>query len=516
MDPRTPRLSASRALVLGGLVATAAGAVGIAALRRWRRARTGAPTSRAAARARLPVRGTERIERRLHVARLGGRAGAAFALHRARRVFASVERQAELDERFQLQTAEQVTEALGHMKGALMKLGQMASYLHAGLPEHVREALAQLQQDAPPMAPELAADVVERELGAPPDRVFLEWDPHPIASASIGQVHRAITQDGRAVAVKVQYPGIDEAIRADLDTAGLVFAGAGMLFPGLEPGPLVDEIRARIVEEVDYAAEARNQQLFADAYRDHPFIHVPDVVAELSTQRVLTTELAEGVRFEEMATWGQEERDLAAEAIYRFVFRSLYRLHAFNGDPHPGNYLFQPGGRVTFLDFGLVKHFTAAEVAVFGDMIQAMVLERDMARYRDLLRRTGLLPDGDAFTDDEVREYFGHFYDFVMDDREVTITPEWSHETVARFFDPTGPYGEIAKAANLPPSFVIIQRINLGLFAILGDLGATANFRRISDELWPWVNGPPATELGKLEAEWLATRSPDGDASATG
>src|SRR5690606_17330528 len=132
----------------------------------------------------------------------------------------------------------------------------------------------------------------------------------------------------------------------DLDNAGMVFAGVGLMFPGLEPGPLVEELRARLIEEVDYVNEARNQRLFANAYRGHPFIHVPDVVPELSTPRVLTTELAEGVRFEEMARWSQSERDLAAEAIYRFVFRSLYRLSAFNGDPHPGNYLFRPGGQV--------------------------------------------------------------------------------------------------------------------------------------------------------------------------
>src|SRR5690606_20925499 len=160
--------------------------------------------------------------------------------------------------------------ALGGMKGAFMKLGQMASYLDVGLPEHAREALAGLQHDAPPMSADLAAGVVERELGRPPDRLFAEWDPVPVASASIGQVHRAITHDGRAVAVKVQYPGVDEAIAADLDAAGTVFGAMGLAFSGFEPGPLVEEIRARVLEELDYANEARNQQLFADFYRGHP------------------------------------------------------------------------------------------------------------------------------------------------------------------------------------------------------------------------------------------------------
>ena len=446
---------------------------------------------------------TERIRK---VAQTGGKAGATFAVHKARRAFASTERQAELDAAFELQTAEQVAETLGHMKGALMKLGQMASYLDSGIAEPVRQALAGLQQDAPPMSSELAASVVERELGAPPEELFLDWDPVPMASASIGQVHRAITQDRQAVAVKVQYPGVDEAIRSDLANSALLGTIMGVMFPGLEPGPLVEEIRARVTEELDYALEARSQQTFADYYRGHPTIHVPDVVPALSTGRVLTTELAEGVRFDEMLTWTQEERDQAAETIYRFVFRSLYRLMAFNGDPHPGNYVFRPGGQVSFLDFGMVKYYRPDEVRLFEDMITAYVLDQDVREYRKIIERIGLLKPGLAFSDAEVEEYFGHFYSFVVEDAEMTITPEWSSQTMSRFFDPNGPYGEIAKSANLPPAFVIIQRINLGLMAILGDMHATANFRRIAEELWPWVDRGPTTELGKQEAIWLANK----------
>ena len=189
--------------------------------------------------------------------------------------------------------------------------------------------------------------------------MFETWDEVPIAAASIGQVHRAITRDGRAVAVKVQYPGVDAAIRADLENTDLLFRLIALAFPGLEPKALVDELRERLIEELDYTIEARNQRLFADYYAEHPFIHVPAVLDELSTARVLTTELATGARFDELMRWSQTERDLAAETLFRFVFRGIYRIAAFNGDPHPGNYLFAPGGRVTFLDFGLVKHYTA-------------------------------------------------------------------------------------------------------------------------------------------------------------
>jgi hypothetical protein len=185
-------------------------------------------------------------------------------------VFASAERKVELDTAFELRTAEQVAAALGEMKGALMKLGQMASYLDQGLPEHVRGALAQLQSDAPPMSAELAAGVIRSELGHDPDVVFATWDPVPIASASIGQVHRAMTHDGEAVAVKVQYPGVAEAMASDLANIGLLFGGLGQLFPGFEPGPVVAELRERLTEELDYANEAANQIRFGEEYASCP------------------------------------------------------------------------------------------------------------------------------------------------------------------------------------------------------------------------------------------------------
>jgi predicted unusual protein kinase regulating ubiquinone biosynthesis (AarF/ABC1/UbiB family) len=454
-----------------------------------------------------PLSSTTRAARTADVARLGTKAGSAYALHRARRAFASAERKEELDAELQLRTAEQVAEALGHMKGALMKIGQMASYLDQGLPEPIREQLAQLQADAPPMAAELAAEVVERELGAPPSDIFDTWDPVPFAAASIGQVHRAITKDGRAVAVKVQYPGVDEAIEADLANAGMLVQIIGMVFPGVEPEPIVEELKVRLREELDYVLEAANQRLFEAYYRDHPFISVPPVVDELSSKRVLTTELAEGARFDELLTWAQSEKDLAAETIYRFVFGSLYRLGAFNGDPHPGNYLFNPGGRVTFLDFGLVKRFTPDELTLLANMSETFAMEIDMAKFRRAISESGFLRDPSKFSDDDIESYFRHFWEFVMVDEELTTTPEWSSESVRRFFDPTGGYGEIMRAVNVPASFVILQRINLGLGGVLGELRATRNWRRIAMEQWPFVNGPPSTPLGVEEAGWLARQS---------
>ncbi len=194
--------------------------------------------------------------------------------------------------------------------------------------------------------------------------MFVEWDPEPIAAASIGQVHRAVAVDPRtgdevAVAVKVQYPGVADAIEADLANTDLLGSLLRQGFSGLDPADLVAEVKERITEELDYHYEAANQTRFVEYYRDHPFIHVPAVIPHLSSARVLTSELVVGAPWREVLGWEQAERDLAGEGLFRFVFRSLYRMRAFNGDPHPGNYLFHGDGRISFIDFGLVRYFSA-------------------------------------------------------------------------------------------------------------------------------------------------------------
>lgn len=444
-----------------------------------------------------------RLGRTAEMAKAGGRIGRRQAVHRARRAFASADRREALDRENEFRTAEDVAAALGNMKGALMKLGQLASFLDNGLPEPMREALASLQQDAPPMSGALAGEVVERELGLSPEKLFAEWDPEPIAAASIGQVHRAITHDGRAVAVKVQYPGVDQAIKADLANTALLTQMIAMMFPGFEPGPMIQELKARILEELDYRLEAENQRMFASFYRDHPFIHVPGVVDEFSSGRVLTTELATGARFSEVASsWSQDERDLAGEAVYRFVFRSLYRMRAFNGDPHPGNYLFRPGGQVTFLDFGLVKHFELPEIDQFEVLIRHAVLAPDLAEFRQAAEEVGVLSKDAPVDDEQVMDYFGHFYEILTDEVRA-LTHAYASETLQRFIVPT----EVSKWANVPPAFVIIQRINLGLYAILAELGSRANWLRVARELWPWTDDEPVTDLGRQEKAWLATRT---------
>ena len=455
-----------------------------------------------------PVSHTSRPARNLQVARIGLDVGSTYAAASARKLFASAERRVEIDAERQLRTAEQVTERLGQMKGALMKIGQMASYLDDGLPEPVRHALAELQANAPPMSAGLASEVITQELGSPPEKLFLEWDPQPIAAASIGQVHRAVVLDPdtgreRAVAVKVQYPGVAEAIAADLENTDLIGMFLRQTFSSLDPAELVAEIKQRLGEELDYRRERDNQQRFVDFYRGHPYFSVPELIHPLCTSRVLTTDLATGATWREALTWEQDERDLIGEGLFRFVFRSLYRMQAFNGDPHPGNYLFHGGGRITFLDFGLVRYFSTEEIAVFAGLVKAAAVDHDAAMFRDLVERAGLLRPSAPVDTDEVGEYFSDFYAPVADDVPMTWTKEYASQIVRHTFDRTSP---IAQYATVPRAFVFIQRINLGLYALLGDLGATGNYRRVAEELWPFADGPPSTAMGVAERGWSEAR----------
>jgi predicted unusual protein kinase regulating ubiquinone biosynthesis (AarF/ABC1/UbiB family) len=445
-----------------------------------------------------------RVERGLAAARLAARGGTRYAKNAPRLFRAAGEQRQQLRNDLALQTAEDVANTPGTMKGVLMKLGQMASYIDDGLNPQVRRTLSRLQDSVPPMSPALAAQVIREELGQNPDELFKEWDPEPIAAASIGQVHRAITADGEAVAVKVQYPGIRETISADLNNVALIRGLLKAAAPNQDVGALIEELRERIREELDYEREAASQASFADYYDGHPTIRVPKIIAELSARRVITSELATGVRFSEMLTWPQGEKDLAAETIYRYVFRSLYEARAFNGDPHPGNYLFEPGGQVTFLDYGLVKHFTPAELQPLETMVRTLCVDEDPEGFRAGMVAAGFLQPDAPVSTEQVIDQMSVFYDTVRRRGTQTMTSEYSSTVARKFFDFRSP---IAPYANIPRSYVIVQRINLGLFSVLAEMHATGDWRALAEEIWPFFQAPPSTPMGEAEAAWKKARA---------
>ena len=445
------------------------------------------------------------LRRSARVWRLTARRGLSWAVLKVRGHGADDEKRARLEEQFAVRTAEDVARELGNMKGVIMKAGQMVSFIADGLPPDAKAALATLQADVSPMAPSLAEGVVLRELGDTVRRLFLDWDPIPVAAASIGQVHRAVLPDGREVAVKVQYPGVDRAIKSDLDNAELLYGlFSSFALKGLDAKALVDELRDRMGDELDYRLEGRCQAEFAARYRGHPFIHVPEVVPERSSRRVLTSEWVDGRRWQEFVDSADTAtRQRAGEVMFRFAQGSVHRHRVFNGDPHPGNYLFHDDGSVTFLDFGLVKRWSVGELEQLVPVLDALLAHDAKATVRCLVA-AGFLAPAHGLDPEAVWEYVSGPYEPYLVER-FTFTREWTSQALARALDLSGPSAKVVKRLDMPPSFVILDRGVWGMAALLGRLEATGNWRGILDEYRK--GAPPVTPLGHEETAWMATYS---------
>lgn len=441
--------------------------------------------------------------RLLRVSGLGARMWSSALGARVRRLFAGKERRRRIDEGERRKNAQRVAETMGEMKGAFMKLGQMMSFVTDDIPEEYRTALAMLQAQAPPMDFALLRDVAERELGMPLERAFARFDEKPLASASIGQVHRAQLSSGEEVVVRIQYPGVAEAIRGDMANAAMLYRAMMMLYPSVEPGPIVDEMRGRICEELDYAAEAKSQRAFYDLYQGHPFIQVPKVVESRSSARVLTSEFVRGRRWNEVLSAGDDERQRISEILYRFIFGSITRFGVFNGDPHPGNYLFTDDGKVAFLDYGCVKYFPQQMRRDWRQLVSSHLAgERD--QFVAQLKALGFLRPEDDFDRDTLYDYFGYFYEPFHEDREFTYTREYNAQSFGRVFKPTGPFAPLSRRLNMPPDFVFVNRIQWGVVSLLAQLGARNNWHRIHREIL--LDDPPSTALGHEDAAWRAAR----------
>jgi predicted unusual protein kinase regulating ubiquinone biosynthesis (AarF/ABC1/UbiB family) len=313
-------------------------------------------------------------------------------------------------------------------------------------------------------------------------------------------VHTAVLDDGTEVAVKVQYPGVDRSIEADLAQLDLAKLIMPAVWRSLDAKAVAKELRERLLEELDYTVEASNQRDFASWYTNHPFIHIPRVIDEFSTKRVLTTEYVDAERFARFETRTQAERDRAAEIIFRFVFRSLNDHLAFNGDPHPGNYLFT-SGKVSFLDFGVVKRFTPADYNLTLEIGRTVAIEPNPATHRVAVEKAGFFSPGNPLSDDQIFRFSSILWSYMAEDRPITVTSASASETVRQYLFKGEEFAELNKWGAVPPQFVILQRITVGLTAVLGRLNATANWHRILKELW--FGGPPASPLGEQEAIWL-------------
>jgi predicted unusual protein kinase regulating ubiquinone biosynthesis (AarF/ABC1/UbiB family) len=421
---------------------------------------------------------------------------------------------------FHVRTAERYAELFGRSKGALMKTGQMLSFVSAApaVPAEFqsiyRAALARLRDDAPPMAGKLARAVLERELGQRAERVFAEFDWEPLAAASIGQVHAARLRDGREVAVKIQYPGVAEAIRADLKNTQLLVTFMTLL-GGVYTRRLNADMRvaardmsARILEELDYRLEAANQAEFAKRYRGHPFIHVPRVIGELSSARVLTQELVRGKSWSEALACEQDLRDSWAQAIWRFVYGSHERLGMINADPHPGNYVFHDDGSVSFLDFGCVQRFARDRTEMAIAIVRSCVHGDVLGTWRACVE-AGYWRSSDPVSPEEVFAWWHEPFRYLWAQQPFTFTPEYATSWIEHRFSPTGPSANALRYLTMLDDCVAWTRIEVALASVMAQLHATNDWAAILAE---YHGDAPITSMGKLDCAYFQGREMAGRA----
>jgi predicted unusual protein kinase regulating ubiquinone biosynthesis (AarF/ABC1/UbiB family) len=451
---------------------------------------------------------TSRVRRTATVGRLAASEAVKQFGTRAANVGRGEQQAQEALARRQLQTAKQIVAALGTMKGAAMKLGQVMSFMDMGLvPEEHREEfqreLAKLRDAAPTVSFKQMRKVIEDDLEEPIRKVFTDFQEEPIAAASIGQVYRArLRADGREVAIKVQYPGVAGAVRADMQNLDMIMRLLKRMTPGLDVKAVTAEIRERIIEELDYELEAQNQRSLARIYRGHPFIKVPEVISELSRERVLVSEFVVGVGFEELRGYPRAQRNRIGEIVFRFFLGCLYRHRQFSGDPHPGNFLLLADGRVAFLDFGLFKRMDADAVEL-ELACQRAVTELDAPKLHRLLADSGFLPDPEKVDADHLLAFVEDaIWWYTTADEQVELTPDIATQVMIESSDPRSSHFREMRHQDMRPEHLFGRRMEMLTLAVLAQLRASANWHRVARE-WMY-NDEPVTELGREEAEFYA------------
>jgi predicted unusual protein kinase regulating ubiquinone biosynthesis (AarF/ABC1/UbiB family) len=309
------------------------------------------------------------------------------------------------------------------------------------------------------------------------------------------------------VAVKVQYPGVDAALRADLSNAGMILRLAKAIAPGLDAKAVAEELRERVLEELDYEYEAQNQRAFSRAYRGHPFIYVPDVITRLSRSRVLVTEYVEGHGFEEVKKLDHEARSRFGEIVFRFYLGSIYQLQHFNADAHPGNYVLLDDGRVAFLDFGMTKRLDVEQIRLEEEVIKARI-DHDPERLRQKLHELGFLRDPKRIEAERLMQHVDAVGGWYLEDVEREVSSEYVMGVISAMSDPRSDFYALMRRENVPANELMGRRMEIGVLAVLGQLGARRNWHRIARE-W-WFGDEPSTELGREEREFWEARAAAG------
>ncbi|MTD59417.1 ABC1 kinase family protein [Amycolatopsis pithecellobii] len=382
--------------------------------------------------------------------------------------------------------AEQLFEVLGTLKGGAMKFGQTLSVFEAAVPDEMaapyRDALTRLQAAAPPMSAKQSHRMLAEQLGRGWRDRFTEFDDDPTAAASIGQVHRAVWHDGREVAVKVQYPGADLALRSDLRQLQRFSRLFQALVPGTEVKPLLAELSARMDEELDYRHEADNQRAFAAAFEGDERVRIPHVVA--SAPKVLVTEWMSGTPLAKIIAGGDKAtRDSVGTMLAEFHYSSPAKAGLLHSDPHPGNFLLLEDGRLGVIDFGAVAKLPHGIPPNLGGMTR-LALDGRSAELMELLRKSGFVRPGSDLRAEDVLAYLGPFTEPLANER-FHFTRKWMQQQAMRVGDTRGPDFRVGRSLNLPPEYLLIHRVTAGSTGVLCQLDAEIPARAIVERWQP-------------------------------
>jgi predicted unusual protein kinase regulating ubiquinone biosynthesis (AarF/ABC1/UbiB family)/cytochrome P450 len=428
---------------------------------------------------------------------------AGYAASRVKTMFLRGERKQVARDAYAAESAAKAVEAMGDLKGVTMKMGQMASFLAPTMSDAAKRSLVALQSSAPPMAVGEAEAAIERALGKRVEALFAQWSPVPVAAASIGQVHRARLHDGRAVAVKVQYPGIADAMESDLkDGARMNKLTQRFAMRSIDAETLSRDISERITQELDFRIEANHQREFAERFHNHPFVNIPNVIDELSTKTVLVTEWVDGENWATFLSHAtQAEKDRAGEIIARFMFMCTRRYRHFNADPNPGNFIFDPNAkRITFIDFGLTKKISADYDKRMWLLWDSIIDQSTAEQISQGSIKGGYLNADHGLDVDLLKRYMDTSSDFYTQ-HPFTATPEWYANVMKTVFLFEGGYTSIRSKLTTEADFFLRDRVYWGVLGILAELNATAHWGLMANEYRR--NMAPSSPLGELEAIWL-------------
>ena len=397
----------------------------------------------------------------------------------------------------QARTAQQLFQVLGELKGGAMKFGQALSIFEAAFPEEIavpyRATLTKLQDSAPPMPTSSVHEVLRADFGTRWRSNFASFDDHPVASASIGQVHRGVWADGRDVAVKIQYPGAGAALMGDLRQISRVAKVAAGWVPGLDLGPILDELRDRMAEELDYRLEAESQATFAAAFAGDEDFSIPAVVAH--AEHVIVSEWLEGKPLSQIISDGTpEERDDASQLYLEFLLAGPAEAGLLHADPHPGNFRMTPDNRLGVIDFGAVNRLPDGMPAEIGPLLTTG-LEGSAQGVLDGLRELGFVRSGIDLDPQRLLDYLEPFMAPFRED-EFTFSRDWLRGVFAHINDPRQPNYAVGYKLNLPPEYLLIHRVWGGSIGVLCQLGGTVRGREIVDALLPGADLPPVGQRG--------------------